>query len=119
MLIRVPMFSGHYTFEFITPDKTGVIYQCNVDLAGHMPLYDLVTTQNGMVSQKLLYAWGSDAARKEAVKILLAAYLESRTSDPAIVEKILSDDRLIHAIQTGSAVDNRPATAVLEAYLKG
>ena len=191
----MPMFSGHYTFEFITPDKTGVIYQYNVDLAGslpdtlskmianrflfdklsnmkkkavtekyialgeqsldkalcdriladktrtqqiasarlaeiiqskavidlmagHMPLYDLVTTQNGIVSQKLLYAWGSDAARKEAVKILLGAYLKSRTSDPAIVEKILSDDRLIQAIQTGSTVDNRPAHTVLEDYLQ-
>ncbi|MFZ5563483.1 MAG: START domain-containing protein [Thermodesulfobacteriota bacterium] len=195
-LVRVPMFSGHYTFEFITPDKTGVIYQYNVDLAGslpdalskmianrflfdklsnmqkkavtekyialgkkspdkglcdriladrtrkqqiasarlaeiiqskavidlmagHIPLYDLITTQNGIVSQKLLYAWGSEPAKKEAVKILLGAYLASRTSDPAIVSRVLSDDRLIHAIQTGSAVDSRPARTVLEAYLKG
>jgi len=35
------------------------------------------------------------------------------------VDKILSDDRLIRAIQTGSAVDNRPANAVLEDYLNG
>jgi len=194
-LVRVPMFSGHYTFEFITPNKTGVIYQYNVDLAGrlpetlskmianrflfdklsnmkkkavtekyialgeqspdkalcdriladrtrtqqiasarlaeiiqakavidlmagHVPLYDLVTTQNGMVSQKLLYAWGSEPARKEAVKFLLGAYLESRTTDPAIVARILSDDRLIQAIQTGSTVDNRPAHTVLEDYLQ-
>ena len=32
-----------------------------------------------------------------AVKILLGAYLASRTSDPAIVSRVLSDDRLIHA----------------------
>ena len=194
-LIRVPMFSGHYTFEFITPKRTGVIYQYNVDLAGRLPEtlskmianrflfdklnnmktkavmekyialgekslgkalcdrvladqsrlrqiasvrlaeiipstevrdlmagevspYDLVTTQNGIVQEKLLYAWGAESARKEAVKILLDAYLQSRTVDPAVVDRILSDDRLIDAIQTGSALDNQPAHTLLKAYLK-
>ncbi|MBI9074467.1 MAG: START domain-containing protein [Desulfatibacillum sp.] len=36
-VIRVPAFQGRYTIEFITREKTGIIYQYSLDFAGALP----------------------------------------------------------------------------------
>jgi len=186
--IRIKDFKGKYVFEFISRDKTGVIFTFTLDLGGWIPvsilnimgkysLYDTfmgmrrmvkkpayieagkhseehdlvdrvladdsrvrevfknrlsefigdkdfverVTEDPGMrdrffsskngLAEILLYGWGSEKSKKEAISKLLLVYLPRHIADPKAAEKLATDKELVEAILTGKT----PAQKILEA----
>lgn len=179
-VIRVPAFKGRYTIEYITRNKTGIIYQYSLDLAGTLPgplknsiskfflyenlknlrekvnsvrycelgrssndrrlceailenpdrldevvrarleefiqdkpfvewlsdqvsLYDLITSEDGYLSEMLLYSGQAESARREAVRYVVRKVMESRNATPEIIENLMRDEGLIRAIQQGDS----------------
>ena len=181
-LIRVPVFKGRYTIEYITREKTGIVYQYTADFAGAIPkslansiskkflfknlsnlrdqvnsakynaigsqspdavlcksilenkdrldgvvkarlrefirneefvqwlsnevtLYDLITSEDGRLTELLLYSWRSEEAQAEAVKFVVKKVLESRNVTRLEIDQILNDSGLIQTIRSGEPSD--------------
>ena len=193
-VIRVPVFKGRYTIEYITRHKTGIIYQYSLDLAGtlprplknsistfflyenlknlrdkvnsaryremgmtsddrrlceailensdrldavvrarleefirdksfvdwlseQVPLYDLITSEDGRLSEMLLYSGQAESTRLEAVRFVVRKVLESRKATPEIIENLMRDEDLIRAIHSGDG--QVEPYEVLKAQLEG
>ncbi len=179
-VIRVPVFKGRYTIEYITRHKTGIIYQYSLDLAGSLPrplknsiskfflyenlknlkekvnstrycelgrtsndrrlcetilensdrlsevvrtrlgefiqdkqfldwlsdqvsLYDLITSENGYLSEMRLFSGKAESAQLEAVRYVVRKVLESNNTPPKTIENLMQDESLIRAIHSGNS----------------
>lgn len=176
--VRIKNYTGSNVFEFISKDKTGVIFTMKLDLAGRIPpailnmlakynLYDTFVGLRRMVkkpryieagkrsdeqnivkgvvdsdasirevfrtrllefigdrtfvekvvddaalrerffasqnslAETLLYGWGSEKSKKEAVTKILLAYLPAHVSDPKAAQSLASDEELVDTILNG------------------
>ncbi len=193
-VIRVPVFKGRYTVEYVTRHKTGIIYQYSLDLAGTLPgplknsiskfflyenlknlrekvnsaryremgrtsndrrlceailenpdrldevvrarleefirdkpfvdwlseqvsLYDLITSEDGHLSEMLLYSGQAESARLEAVRYVVRKVMETRNATPEIIENLMRNEGLIRAIHSGDG--EMDPYEVLTAQLEG
>ena len=176
--IRIKNFTGSYVFEYISRDKTGVVFTFNMDMGGWIPTsvlnimakYNLYNTFVGMrrvvkkpsyieagkrsderdivsgvvdsdanikevfrlrlqefigdrtfvdkvvddpalresffapknaLSENILYGWGSEKSKKEAITRLLQSYLPRHAADPKAAEGLASDKEVVETILSG------------------
>ena len=176
--VRIKTFTGTNVFEFVSKEKTGVIFTIKIDMGGWIPpsllnmmskynLYDTFVGLRRMVkrpcyieagrrsdvqdvvsgvmgseagtrqvfrtrlsefigdetfvekivddpalrerffapknslAEVLLYGWGSEKSKKDAVTRILQAYLPRHLSDPRAAEALASDKELVEAILSG------------------
>lgn len=90
-VVRMPEFSGMYQFEYLTREKTGVVYSYYADPGGHTPA-PLVNAFSKMVLYHTLDGLGR--------MVHQAKYVEGglKSEDRVIFEGILRDDNKVRAI---------------------
>jgi len=90
-VVRMPEFSGVYQFEYLSREKTGVVYSYYADPGGAIPAF-LVNQFSKLVLYHTLEGLG-EMVRK-------AKYVEGglKSADRAIYEDILRDDNKVRAI---------------------
>lgn len=65
------------------------------------------------LAEILLYGWGSDESKKEAISALLTRWLPKKVGDnPKLVKKMANDEELVDAILSG----NGNALAIVQSY---
>ncbi len=124
-VVRMPEFSGSYRFEFITREKTGVVFSYRANPGGIIPafvtnlfskrlLFDTVrnlkTSMVRMESYKTAAAKSSDRAlfenvlgNREKVRNVIKARMKEYYRDHLSIDKLLRYDIVIDEFLTGDA----------------
>lgn len=89
--LRMPEFSGTYIFEYITREKTGVIYTYYADPGGHLPAFAV-----NLVGKYMIY----NTLRNLSTMVKKDKYAQGgqRSKDRVLFEHILSDNARVKAI---------------------
>jgi len=90
-VLRMPEFTGTYVFEYITREKTGVIYTYHADPGGYLPAFAV-----NIVGKYMLYR----TLKNLGVMVKKPPYVQGglRSKDRALFENILSDEKRVKAI---------------------
>ncbi|MGD0277758.1 MAG: START domain-containing protein [Smithella sp.] len=89
--LRMPEFNGSYVLEYITREKTGVIYTYNADPGGYLPSFAV-----NLVGKYMLYNTLKNL--KDMVKKDKYVQGGQRSKDRVLFEDILSDNARVKGI---------------------
>ncbi len=104
MISRLTQFINDAEFlEMLTADK-------GID--------EVLFTDNGKTSEILLYGWGSDDSKKDAIRGILKAYLASVTQDESLINNIIGDAELLDVILNAPGDGGTPSKVIIENHLK-
>jgi len=79
---------------------------------------DVLRADNGRISETLLYGWGSDESKKEAIRVVLEILVSGLTREEKLKDAILNDDQLADTILRGPEPGEKTSRQIIEAYLK-
>lgn len=97
--LRMPEFSGTYVFEYITREKTGVIYTYYADPGGYLPAFAV-----NIVGKYMLY----NTLKNMSAMVKKDKYVQGgqRSRDRKLFEDILSDNTRVKAILKARLMEN-------------
>jgi len=89
--LRMTDFNGTYVFEYITREKTGVIYTYHADPGGYLPAFAV-----NIVGKYMLYR----TLKNLGAMVKKPQYVQGglKSKDRALFENILSDEKRVKAI---------------------